>query len=110
MVEGLVSVIMPSWNTGRFIAESIKYVINQTYQNWELLIVDDCSSDDTNEIVASFKDHRIKYFKLRRKLKSHFDLFHMCDEKSVPIALWYACWNMFFGILKKKLYEGRSAI
>ena len=62
MVEGLVSIIMPSWNTAKFIAESIQCVINQTYQNWELLIVDDCSTDNTDEVVAPFlEDKRIKY-------------------------------------------------
>lgn len=252
-VDGLVSIIMPSWNTGKFIIETIQSVINQTYTNWELLIVDDCSTDNTEEIVASFKDDRIKYFrnkknsgaaltrnralreargewiafldsddlwmseklekqiafmkkngyslsyteyekidedskslniyvsgpekvnkrqmynydyigqltmmysakqygliqikdikknndyairlqlykkpgtcayllrenlakyrvrrvsishdKFRRKFKSHYDLFHMCDEKPAAVALWYACWNMFFGLLKKKKYE-----
>ena len=62
MVDGLVSIIMPSWNTGRFIAESIQSVINQTYKRWELIIVDDCSTDNTDEVVESFKDDRIKYF------------------------------------------------
>ena len=62
VVDGLVSIIMPSWNTERFIAETIQSVIDQTYTNWELLIVDDCSSDNTDEIVASFEDERIKYF------------------------------------------------
>lgn len=47
MMDNLVSIIMPSWNTAQFIAESIQSVINQTYKNWELLIVDDCSTDDT---------------------------------------------------------------
>lgn len=254
MVDGMVSIIMPSWNTAKFIAESIKCVINQTYQNWELLIVDDCSTDDTDEVVKPFlKDKRVKYFKnkknsgaaltrnramreaqgewiafldsddlwtpdklkkqirfmkkhghvfsyheyekideedkplniyvtgpsvvnkrkmynydyigqltmmysakhfgviqikdikknndyairlqlykkdgtechllkqdlakyrvrkksishdkLSKKLKSHYDLFHMCDEKPVVVAFGYACWNMFFGILKKIKYE-----
>ena len=62
IIDGLVSVIMPSWNTGRYIAESIQSVINQTYQNWELIIVDDCSTDNTNDVVNSFKDNRIKYY------------------------------------------------
>lgn len=253
MVDGLVSVIMPSWNTGKFIAESIQSVIDQTYENWELIIVDDCSTDNTDEVVAKFRDKRIRYFKneknsgaalsrnralreargewiafldsddlwnsdklehqinfmnkhgytlsyteyekideeskplriyvsgpekvnkhkmynydyigqltmmysakefgliqikdikknndyairlqlykksdtcayllkenlakyrarkvsishdkFSRKFKSHYDLFHMCDEKSVIIAAWYTCWNMFYGVMKKSIYE-----
>lgn len=253
LVNGLVSIIMPSWNTAKFIGETIQSVKNQTYTNWELLIVDDCSTDNTDEIVASFKDDRIRYFhneknsgaaltrnkalreakgewiafldsddlwaptklehqinfmkkngyslsfteyekideeskplniyvsgpekvnkrkmynydyigqltmmysaktfgliqikdikknndyairlqlfkkpgicayllkenlakyrvrkvsishdKFRRKFKSHYDLFHTCDEKSVIVAFWFTCWNMFYGLLKKKVYE-----
>ena len=253
VVDGLVSIIMPSWNTERFIAETIQSVVDQTYTNWELLIVDDCSTDNTDEVVASFKDDRIKYFhneknsgaaltrnramreargewiafldsddlwmpkklekqiafmkengytlsfteyekideeskplniyvsgpekvnkrkmynydyigqltmmysakefgliqikdikknndyairlqlykkpgtcayllketlakyrvrkvsishdKFRRKFKSHYDLFHMCDEKPALVSMWYACWNMFYGVLKKINYE-----
>lgn len=254
MVDGLVSIIMPSWNTAKFISESIQCVIDQTYTKWELLIVDDCSTDNTDEVVKPFlEDGRIKYYKngknsgaaltrnramreaqgewmafldsddlwmpeklerqiqfmnvngyvlsyheyvkideedkplniyvsgpdvvnkrkmynydyigqltmmysakhfgliqikdikknndyairlqlfkkkglkayllkenlaqyrirkrsishdkLRKKLKSHYDLFHLCDEKPTAIALWYACWNMWFGLLKKKQYE-----
>lgn len=63
MPTDLVSIIMPSWNTGRFIAESIESVIRQTYQNWELIIVDDCSTDNTDEVVGEFHDERIKYLK-----------------------------------------------
>lgn len=57
----LVSIIMPTYNCGRFIAESINSVLAQTYTNWELLIVDDCSADNTAEVVALFKDPRIHY-------------------------------------------------
>lgn len=253
MIDGLVSVIMPSWNTSNFIAESIQSVIDQTYENWELIIVDDCSTDNTDEVVAKFTDKRIRYFKneknsgaalsrnralreargewiafldsddlwnseklehqinfmnkhgytlsyteyekidegskplqiyvsgpekvnkhkmynydyigqltmmysakefgliqikdikknndyairlqlykksdtcayllkenlakyrvrkvsishdkFRRKFKSHYDLFHLCDEKPAIIAAWYTCWNMFFGVLKKRNFE-----
>lgn len=253
MVDGLVSIIMPSWNTGKFIAESIQSVINQTYEKWELIIVDDCSNDNTDEVVGIFTDKRIKYLKneknsgaaltrnralreakgewiafldsddlwvpeklehqinfmekngyslsyteyekidedskllniyvtgpqkvnkrkiynydyigqltmmysakifgliqikdikknndyairlqlykkpdtcayllkenlakyrirkisishdkFRRKFKSHYDLFHMCDEKPGVLAIWYACWNMFYGVMKKRNYE-----
>ena len=256
MVDGLVSVIMPSYNTAKYISESIQSVIDQTYTDWELLIVDDCSSDNTDKIVEPFlADNRVKYFhngmnsgaaltrnkalreakgewiafldsddlwmpnklekqikymkdigcylsyteyekideegnplniyvsgpcivdrrkmyqydyighltmmynakhfgliqiqdikknndyairlqlyskketqayllrdnlakyrvrnnsishdKLSKKLKSHFDLFHLCDEKTVPVAIWYASWNMWFGLIKKMKYEKR---
>ncbi len=251
MVDGLVSVIMPSWNTAEYIGASIQSVLNQTYSNWELLIVDDCSSDNTDEVVKSFQDERIVYLKneknsgaaltrnralreangewiafldsddlwtpqklehqisfmkengyvfsyheyekideqsnplhvyvsgpacvtkrkmynygypgcltfmysakelgliqikdikknndyaillmlckkadchllkenlaqyrirkksishdvLWKKLKSHYDLFHSCDEQPAVLAFWFASWNMFYGILKKKRYE-----
>ena len=60
----LVSIIMPSYNTGRFIAETIQSVLSQSYENWELIIVDDCSKDDTDAVVAPFlADERIKYIK-----------------------------------------------
>lgn len=62
--ENLVSIIMPSFNTGRFIGETIKSVQRQTYSNWELIIVDDCSTDNTDKIVGKFlADKRIKYLK-----------------------------------------------
>ena len=257
MTDGLVSIIMPSWNTARFIGESIQSVLAQTYTNWELLIVDDCSTDNTDEIVQPFlSDDRIKYFKnekncgaaltrnraireargewiafldsddlwlpeklermiefmqrnnysfayhqyekvdeeskslhilvsgpqvvtkrkmyhygypgcltfmyrakiigliqikdikknndyaillqlckkancyllsenlakyrirkqsishdkLSKKLKSHYDLFQYCDEKPAIVAFWLACWNMWFGIWKKKKYEKSKLI
>ena len=60
----LVSVITPAFNSGRFVAETINSVLSQTYQNWELIIVDDGSTDETVRIVKSFqeKDNRIQLF------------------------------------------------
>ena len=55
---------MPSYNTAKYISDSIKSVISQTYSNWELLIVDDCSTDQTESVIAPFLgDKRIRYFK-----------------------------------------------
>ena len=63
-MHGLVSIIMPSYNTAKYIGDSIKSVLAQTYGNWELIIVDDCSTDNTDEIVGEFlSDERIKYLK-----------------------------------------------
>ncbi|MBE6584715.1 MAG: glycosyltransferase family 2 protein [Ruminococcaceae bacterium] len=63
MVDGLVSVIMPTYNCARFIAETLDSIKAQTYENWEVIIVDDCSSDDTKQIVDAYiaEDARIKY-------------------------------------------------
>ena len=58
----LVSIITPVYNCAKFIAETINSVIAQTYINWELIIVDDCSTDDTENIVRSFQDQRIHYY------------------------------------------------
>lgn len=67
---GLVSIITPTYNCGRFIAESIESVIAQSYGNWELVIVDDCSTDNTKEVVKKYSqnDHRIKYHRLSDNL------------------------------------------
>lgn len=60
----LVSIIMPSYNTGQYIKETIESVLAQSYSNWELIIVDDCSTDNTDEIVNCFlPDLRIRYLK-----------------------------------------------
>lgn len=60
----LVSIVMPSYNTGKYISESINSVFAQTYTNWELIIVDDCSTDETDEVIKEFlSDARIKYLK-----------------------------------------------
>lgn len=60
----LVSIITPTYNCGRFISDTIESVLAQTYPYWELIIVDDCSSDDTFKIVEQYLslDSRIKYF------------------------------------------------
>jgi teichuronic acid biosynthesis glycosyltransferase TuaG len=68
MNSPLVSIITPAYNAERFINESIKSVLNQTYSNWEMIIVDDCSTDHTTEVVASYgqNDSRIQLIELER--------------------------------------------
>lgn len=60
---GLVSIITPSWNCSPFIEETIRSIQAQTYTNWELLFQDDCSTDNTKDIVGRMaaEDARIKY-------------------------------------------------
>ena len=59
---GLVSIVMPNYNSSQYLPETIKSVLSQTYQNWELLFVDDCSTDNSLDIVRSFNDSRIRIF------------------------------------------------
>lgn len=63
----LVSIITPVYNSEKYIKETIECVIKQSYKNWELLLVDDCSTDKTFNIIKDYvkEDTRIKYFKLK---------------------------------------------
>lgn len=64
--EKLVSIITPTYNSRTYIEQTINSVINQTYKEWELIIVDDCSTDNIEEIIKTYleKDPRIKFIKL----------------------------------------------
>lgn len=63
-MNDIVSIIMPSYNTASYVKDSVQSVFDQTYPNWELIIVDDCSPDNTDEIVAPLlSDKRIRYLK-----------------------------------------------
>ena len=66
MNDYLVSIITPLYNSAHYIRKTIDSIINQTYHNWELLVIDDCSSDNSVEIVEKFSklDSRIKLIKL----------------------------------------------
>ena len=66
--QNLVSIITPNYNCGRFIAQTIESVLAQTYTNWEMLIVDDCSTNDSVQIAEKYaaKDSRIKLIQNER--------------------------------------------
>lgn len=59
-MSDMISIIMPSYNSEKYIKKSIESVIKQTYIFWELIIIDDCSSDNTINIISEFKDERIR--------------------------------------------------
>ena len=67
-IDGLVSIITPAYNAAEYIAETIESVLAQSYPNWEMLIVNDCSKDNTAAIVQSYaaKDKRIKLINLKQ--------------------------------------------
>jgi glycosyltransferase involved in cell wall biosynthesis len=65
MRDHLASIITPLYNTKDFISDTIQSVLSQTYKDWELVIIDDCSTDGSYKLAKEFeKDHRIKVYKL----------------------------------------------
>lgn len=64
--KGLVSIVMPVYNAGKVIERTISSVLRQSYQNWELILVDDCAKDNSAELIKSIamNETRIKYLKL----------------------------------------------
>ena len=66
--KGLVSIITPSYNSADFIDETIQSILSQTYENWEMIIVDDVSPDYSNKIIEEYieGDRRIKLIKLKK--------------------------------------------
>lgn len=99
---GLVSIITASYNCSDFIAATIRSIQSQTYTNWELLITDDCSTDDSREVIQAYadKDPRIKLFKLTensgagiarnnsiREAKGRFIAFCDSDDRWYPNKL-----------------------
>lgn len=81
-MEELISIVLPVYNGEKYLRESIDSILAQTYKNWELLIVDDCSTDSSSEIAKEYvsKDRRIYYYhnennlRLPRNLNKGFSL------------------------------------
>lgn len=66
--QGLVSIVTPVYNAERFIEQTILSVMTQTYTDWELLLIDDCSTDNSGKIIQRYaqQDKRIKYHRLQK--------------------------------------------
>jgi glycosyltransferase involved in cell wall biosynthesis len=61
--NNLLTVAMPVYNAAAYLPEAIESILNQTYRDFVFLIINDCSTDDTEEVILSYKDERIKYVK-----------------------------------------------
>lgn len=98
----LVSVIMPTFNASRYLADSIESILSQTYTNLELLITDDCSTDDTRNILKEFSERdkrvKVKYLKENsgpgvarnrsiERAKGRYIAFCDCDDRWMPDKL-----------------------
>lgn len=64
VVTPLVSVVIPTYNYGRYLGRAVQSVLDQTYQNWEVIVIDNHSTDNTDEVMANFSDPRITYLKI----------------------------------------------
>ncbi len=62
-----ISVLMPCYNVEKYVASAINCILAQTFENFEFIIINDGSSDKTDEIISGFSDKRIKYFNRARK-------------------------------------------
>lgn len=69
MKSPLVSVVIPAYNQAEFLPGAVRSVLNQTYQNFEIIVVNDASTDNINEVVAKFTDPRVKYIAHERNQK-----------------------------------------
>jgi glycosyltransferase involved in cell wall biosynthesis len=80
----LVSVITPCYNSAKYIAQTIESVLTQSYQNWEMIIIDDCSVDDSVKIISVYqeKDDRINLYKTKACSGSPMEPRNMGIEKA----------------------------
>lgn len=68
MSEPTFSICLPAYNSANIIGETLQSVFTQTYQDFEIVIVDDCSTDDTEGAIRSFNDNRVRYFRNEKNL------------------------------------------
>jgi len=95
-----VSVIIPTYNRAKLLPRAVNSVLNQTFKDFELIIVDDASTDNTEEVVRRYKDHRIKYIRHKtnkgisistnegiNKSKGQYIAFQDSDDEWLPEKL-----------------------
>ena len=63
-MKPLVSVCIPAYNNAAYIKDTVMSILEQTYQNIELVVVDDCSTDNTVEVLETIQDERLKIYKI----------------------------------------------
>ncbi|MBA7602438.1 hypothetical protein ES703_09527 [subsurface metagenome] len=62
------TVCIPVYNGSKFLETTLKSILSQSFKNYEIVIIDDCSSDDSEKVIRTFKDKRIKYYKNKRNI------------------------------------------
>ena len=106
-MNNLISIVLPVYNGERFLRESIDSVLAQTYTNWELLIVDDCSTDNTAAIVHEYvqKDSRVQYYKNEKNLRLPRNLNRGFSLARGDYLTWTSDDNVFWPTALEKMYN-----
>ena len=83
---------MPAYNGARFIEKAIDSLVNQSFQDWQLLVSDDCSNDETAQIVQEYtkKDSRITYYRQEKNLGLFANFKFVLDKANAPYFIWTA--------------------
>jgi glycosyltransferase involved in cell wall biosynthesis len=95
-----VSILMTVFNAENFVVKSVKSIINQTFKNWELVIIDDFSSDESLRLISSIKNKKIKVFKLKK---------HMGRTKALNYGL-NKCKGKYIAILDSDDFSKKDRI
>lgn len=100
-----VSIVLPCYNGAKMIGEAIESVIAQTYQDWELIIVNDCSTDNTLEVAQSYaeKDQRIRVFSNEKNSKLPATLNHGFREAKGEYWTWTSDDNLLLPTMLEEL-------
>lgn len=103
----LISVVLPIYNGEKYMIQSINSIINQTYKNWELIIIDDCSTDRTAIIAKQYasKDSRIKYYKNDKNMKLPKTLNKGFSLAKGDYLTWTSDDNLYISNAFEKMYR-----
>jgi glycosyltransferase involved in cell wall biosynthesis len=100
----MISIVMPTYNQGKFIKEAINSILAQTYKAWELIIVDDASTDDTTIIAKQFlKDERIRYIRNEENKMTGTSLNIGFSKATGEYETWWASDNNMYPDMLEKL-------
>ena len=105
-MDDLISIVLPIYNGEKYMKQSIDSVINQTYANWELLIVDDGSTDNTAAIAREYaeKDNRIKYYKNPQNMRLPKTLNRGFSLATGDYLTWTSDDNYYYPTDLEKMY------
>jgi glycosyltransferase involved in cell wall biosynthesis len=105
-MNSLVSIVLPTYNGSKFIKQTIDSCLCQTYSNFELIIINDCSTDHTEDLIREYQDSRIKYFKNEQNLKLPKSLNVGFEKANGDLFTWISDDNYFsYDALEKMVAE-----